>query len=187
MTGFRMSNNSYQNERLVIRVAYAYVSFLFALEVLLFTLSALLHVTVLMGARQPFQEFNAMLFDGSVVVGVLIIAYIKNGLMWRNQIKSCPAWMWKAALILGGYALVTIFLEPIFPEGDSYCQRPLVMSSFPVGFDAISFCVIYSVLWSGYLSKSEVSKRTGHSLLMLAYGVIVFLAYRAGYLHHPSG
>jgi len=103
-----------------------------------------------------------------------------------DQIKSCPTWMWKAALILGVYGLFILCLQAIFPQGTSISDQALTISGFPLGFDAISFCILYSVLRSGYLDKSEVVRRALHSVIFVALGVTAFLAYRAGYLHHPN-
>lgn len=171
---------------MVVRLAYAYVRFLLVLETLLFTLSLLLHLSVLAGARRPFAELGAILFRGTFIVGIPVIAFIKDGLRWRDQLKTCPGWMWKAALTLGMYGLVVLCLQAFFPEGASFSEQALAISGFPLSFDAIALCIIYSVLWSGYLTKSEVAKRTGKSSLMVLFGVVAFLAYHAGYLRHPK-
>jgi hypothetical protein len=171
---------------MVVRLAYAYVRFLLVLEALLFTLSLLLHLSVLVGARGPFAELGAMLFRGTFTVGIPVFAFIKDGIRWRDQLKTCPGWMWKAALTLGVYGLVVLCLQAIFPEGASFSEQALAVSGFPLGFDAIALCIIYSVLWSGYLTKSEVAKGTGKSLLMVLFGLVAFLAYHAGYLRHPK-
>jgi len=170
---------------MIYRFAYAYVRLLLVLEALLFTLSLSLHVSVLIGAKEPFAEFGAILVRGTVIVWIPVIAFVKDGLRWRDQIKTCPGWMWRTALAMGAYGLVILCLGAIFPEGVSPSEQPLIVSGFPLGFDAISLCVIYSVLWSGFLTKSEVAKLTRNSLLMVAFGLIVYLAYRTGYLRHP--
>jgi hypothetical protein len=169
---------------MIYRLAYAYVRLLLVLEVLLFTLSLWLHVSVIIGAKKPFAEFGAELLSGTAVVWIPVAAFVKDGLRWRNQIKTCPGWVWRAALAMGAYGLVILCLQAIFPEGASISDQALTVSGFPLGFDAISLCIIYSVLWSGFLTKSEVAKRTRNSLLMVALGLIAFLAYRAGYWPH---
>ena len=122
-----------------------------------------------------------MLFRGEVIVGILVIAFVKDGLRWMDQIKSCPKWMWRAALILGVYGLFSSLL-PYDPS----ISAPWTMSGLPLGFDAISFCILYSVLGPGYLEKSEVVRRALHSIIMGTLIVIVCLAYRAGYLRQPK-
>jgi hypothetical protein len=169
-----------------VRLAYAYVRLLLVLELLLFTGSLLLHLSVCMGARKPYAEYGLMLFRGTVIVGVPATAFIKDGLGWMDQIKSCPQWMWKAALILGVYGLFILCLQVVFPEGASISEQTLAVSGFPLGFDAIYLCMLYSVLWPHYLDKSEVSRRALHSVILVTLGIIAFLAYRAGYLRHPE-
>lgn len=166
-------------------LAYGYVRLLLILEILLFTASLLLHVCVILGARAPAQ-YGLMLFGGTVAVGIPTAPFIKDSFRWVDQIKSCPKWMWKGALMLGIYGLSTIFLDVIFALGDSSNQWPLVTSGFPLGFDAMYLCILYSVLRLGYLDEPEVIKRVGHSLILVGLGVTVFLAGRAGYLHHPE-
>jgi hypothetical protein len=183
--GFHRTNEV-NEESLATRFAYAYVSLLLVLEALLFISSLLLHLSVLLGTRALFVEFGAALFRGTFIVGIPVIAFIKDSLRWREQVRTCPRWMWKAALMLGVYSLIVLCLQAFFPEGASFSEQALAVSGFPLGFDAIAFCIIYSVLWSGYLTKSDVAKGAGKSLLMVFLGLIAFLGYRAGYLHHPK-
>jgi hypothetical protein len=71
-----------------------------------------------MGAKEPYLGFGAPLFRAAVVVGLPVFAFIKDSLRRVDQIKSCPKWMWKAALSLGVYVLLTAFLQRvIFPQG----------------------------------------------------------------------
>jgi hypothetical protein len=168
------------------RFADAYVTVLLALEVLLFAASLLLHVSVLAGARKPYAEYGVTLFRMQVVVGFPIIAFIKDGLKWMDQIKSCPKWMWKSAVSLGLYGLFIFCLQVIFPEGRSISEQALTVSGVPLGFDAIYSCILYSVLYAGYLDKSEVVRRALGSVIFIVLGVITFLAYRAGYLRRAN-
>jgi hypothetical protein len=94
--------------------------------------------------------------------------------------------MWKAALTLGVYSFVVLCLQVFSPEGASFSEQALAVSSLPLGFDAMAFCIIYSVLWSGYLTKSDLAKGAGKSLLMIFLGIVAFFAYCAGYLRHPK-
>lgn len=169
---------------MIARLAYAYASTLLVLETLLFAATLLLHLSVLMmGPNQAYAKFGIPLFRATVIVGIPVFAFVRDG-MWMNQIKSCPRWMWKGALTLAVYALVITCVQILFSEGPFF-ERALAVSGFPLGFDAIFLCVLYSVLWSNYLEKSEAVRRAMHSAAFVALGVIVFLAYRAGYLHRP--
>jgi drug/metabolite transporter (DMT)-like permease len=172
---------------MIARLAYTYVGLLLVVELLLFISSLLLHLSVLIGARAPFAEYGLMLFRGTVIVGVPATAFIKDSLRWRDQIKSCSKWMWKTALGAGIYGLFIFCLQAILaPKHASLSDMALTLSGIPLGFDAITFCILYSVLWRDYLEQSEVARRTLHSVLFVVFGVAMFLAYRAGYLHHPK-
>jgi hypothetical protein len=171
---------------MIARLAFVYVRFLLVLEILLFAASLLLHLSVFItGPNEAYAKYGLPLFRGTVIVGVPVAAFIRDGLRWMNQIKTCPKWMWKGALTFGVYALLIACVESIFSQGTSLSEQPMTVSGFPLGFDAISLCILRSVLWSGYLEKSEVVRRALHSVAFVSLGVIVFLAYRAGYLHHP--
>ncbi len=168
-------------------LAYAYVRLLLVLEILLFVASLLLHMSVLIGAKVPFAEYGLILFRGTVIVAVPVAAFIKDSLRWTEQIKTCPRWIWMTALGLGLYGILTFCALAISaPKGASLTDMALVLSGFPLGFDAISFCILYSVLWRGYLEGPEVVRRALHSVLFVAFGVTMFMAYRAGYLHHHN-
>lgn len=165
-------------------MACAYVRALLVLETLLFAASLLLHLSVFItGPNQAYAKFGLSLFRATVIVGVPVIAFVRDGL-WKNQIKSCPKWMWKGALAVGVYALLIACLQIFFSEG-TFSEQALTVSGFPLAFDAISLCILHSVLWSDYLDKAEVVRRAMHSVAFVTLGVIVFLAYRAGYLHLP--
>jgi hypothetical protein len=168
---------------MIARLAYTYVGFLFLMQMLLFTASLLLHATVFIaGPQKIYAEYALMLFRAGVVVGIPVCAFLKDGLRWMDQIKSCPKWMWRAALAIGLYSLLTFF----FPQNASLSESPLILSGFPLGFEATGLCVLYSVLWSGYLEKPVVVRRALHSIIIVAVVATVILAYRAGYLHHPK-
>jgi len=168
------------------RLAYAYVRVLFILETMLFTGSLLLQASVIAGGKEAGAEYGPILFRGTIIVGVAATAFIKDGLKWIDQIKSCPPWMWKGALILGVYGLLLLCLPAIFPAGPSLPDETLTVSGVPLGFDAIYICILCSVLWSAYLDKSEVIKRVQKSIIVVAFGAVAFLPYRAGYLPRPN-
>ena len=163
------------------RIAVAYVRVLFLLELLLFAASLLLHMSALLGAKKPFANYGLMLFPAAVIVGLPVIAFVKDSLRWVDQIKSCPKWMWKGALAFGVYGVFTLLLQVIFPGGASIDDQTLAVTGFPSGFEAISVCILYSVLWSGYLQKRETVRRALHSISFVGVGIAAFLLYRAGY------
>jgi hypothetical protein len=171
---------------MAVRLAYAYVRLLFALEILLFAASLLLHLSVAIGTKKLYAEYGLILFRGAIIVGLPSIPFIKDSLKWKDQMKSCPEWMWKGALLLGGYAIFITCLQAVFPQGDSFAEQALTISGVPLAFDGIYFCILYSVLRAGYVDKSEVIVRARNSVIFVSLSAIIFLAYRAGYLPHPQ-
>lgn len=158
------------------RLAYAYVEFLFALEVMLFVSSALLHVSVIFGARRLCSEYGGMLLGGAVFVGTVVQAFTRRG-RWMEQIKSCPEWMWKGALVLGVYGLCLGPLVNVF--------RPWTLSGSPIGADAVCICILYPVRSTDYLDRSEVVRKAVLSVIFVILSTLLFLAYRAGFLPSP--
>jgi len=155
--------------------AGAYIRLLFAIELLLLAASVLLHGTVFfLGATEPYVQYSHVLVRAGVLIGILVFAFVKDGLRWIDQIKSCPKWMWRGSLIAGVYALLTFF----------FAHPTLTLSGFSIAFDAISICILYSVLSKDYLENAEMVRRSLHSILMAAVIVTVVVLYRAGYLHH---
>ena len=92
--------------------------------------------------------------------------------------------MWKGALGLGVYSLLIACVQMFFSA------RPIVeqitISGFPLAFDAIFVCILYSVLWADYLQKSELVLRTLESIASVILIVVLFLGYRAGYFHRSG-
>ena len=165
---------------LLLGAARGYVVVLIALQLLLLMASLLLHVTVLIGASTPFRAYGLAMFRAAVVVAIPVFAFIKD--YWTDQIKNCPRWMWKAALVLGIYGLLTMVL---LLWSRTEWAAAVTLSGFPLGFEAISFCVLYPVIGQGYLSEPEVKRRALHSVGLIALMAFGFLAYQAGYLRHP--
>lgn len=139
-----------------------------------------------MGPHEAYAKYAPPLFTVAVVLGLAAVAFIKDSLDWVQQIKTCPKWMWRTALSLGVYAIVILCIEVIWPKAPSLLDQGLTVSCFPLAFDAIYLCILWSVLRSGYLERSEVVRRAMHSVGIVTLGIIVFLACRGGYLHHPK-
>jgi hypothetical protein len=167
-------------------LAHVYLRFLLALLSLLSAASLLLHLTALFGAKWPSAAYGLPLFRATIVVGISVAPFIKDSFGWMDQIKSCPAWMWKAAVSLGVYALFVVCLRVVFPDGPSMADQTWVITGFPLGFDAINLCILYSVVRAGYLRESEIVSRARNSALVVAACIMVTPAYRAGYLPHPQ-
>ena len=164
-------------------IAFAYIKFLFVVELILFAASVCLHVlTMIVGMNAAFQHYGLPLFRGAIVMSIPTVALTKDG-MWQDQIRRCPIWMWKSALGIGLYSLFIACVQVIFAGNASFSEQTLAISGFPLGFEAISLCVIYSVLWSDYLQDTDIVQLATHSALFLILGTIALWAYRGGYLH----
>ncbi len=171
---------------MIARCAYVYVRLLLALTVLLFVSSLALHVSVLMGRGELYTRFGQMLFGGTVIVGIPITLFEKNRNFWKNEFKICPSWLRGAVVTFAAYGLGVLFLQLIvFPDEDPF-QQAFAVSAIPLSFDSILLCILYAVVWSGSVDESELVRRARNSVIAAALTGVVFLAYRAGYLHHPA-
>jgi hypothetical protein len=172
---------------MIVQFANAYVRFLLALAILLFAAVLVLHVKVLIGATNTDADYGKMLILGNLTALFPIFFFPKDRNIWQNEFKSCPRWMRIAVVILAVYGLVVCFLGVIIvPVGNPVQGDGLSLSAFFLGFDAISICIPYSVIWTAPLEQSELIRRTRNSVIAVALAVIVSSAYHAGYFPHPS-
>jgi hypothetical protein len=162
------------------RIAYTYIRVLLFFEFLLFALSLLLHIREFIVGVNGYERYGTELFRAAVFVGLCVPPFMKDSLRWVEQIRTCPRWMWRAALILGAYVILIAVLQLV---GFHFA---LVISGFPMGFEAIGCCILYSVLWRPIFTDSQVVQRARNSVLFVSFIAVMFLAYRAGYLPHPT-
>ena len=170
---------------MIERFATVYVRLLLAIGILLLSLSFLLHINVLMGVKALPDGLGRVLWFATIIFNGSVTAFIKESVKWKDQIKSCPAWMRRAALTLAAYSLAVACLQVLFADGTSFFDVPVAPSGIPLGFDAISLCILYSVSYAGYLDNHEVIRATKSSLGITAVVLVIFWAFRAGYLKHP--
>lgn len=163
------------------RIARAYLLLLLSAEFVLFALSLLLHTGAFLGRRNLITEFGPFLFRCAVLVGILSVPFVKDSLRWTHQIKKSPEWMWKSALTIGVYVIVVMCLQLLlFPQGSTLTDQTLVVSGFPLAFDAISICILWTALRSDFFKSEELAKRAGISVAGIALSIVAFIAYRAG-------
>jgi hypothetical protein len=164
------------------RLAYAYVRFLLILEIALFGVSLVLHLSVQNGADSLLLRLEVPLIQISVVMGTSMFAFLKDSLRWRDQIKSCPEWMWGASLCVVLYLLVIFFgVRASTSKGVPLSNTPVLATGFPLAFDASAICILYPLVYSGYLSRGEVRRRALHSIVLVALQIALIWAYSAGY------
>jgi hypothetical protein len=168
-----------------VKFARGFAFSVLLLDLLLLTWSLLLHVEALIGNGKPYALLNERLFAGSIAAVFLSVAFVKDNIRWTTEIKRCPTWMWRSALGLALYQFLVLGLKFfVFPDGTPAGEQLLVWSAWPIGFDAISFCIVYSALWSGAVSDSELVRRARNSGILAIVIVVVIVANRAGYLAH---
>ena len=163
------------------RLVRIYAFLLFAVVSLLFGSSLLLHLAAFLDRRDLIAAFGLTLFRFTVIAAIASMPFVEDSLKWVQQIKKCPKWMWRTALGLGIYVIAMTCLQMfVFPQDPSLNDQTLVLSGFPLGFQAIAICILHSVLWSDTLGREEFARRAGRSVAMVVLIMVVFLAYHAG-------
>ena len=166
---------------MAVRLARSYGIIVFVCNLLVVSCALVLHLGLLMVRTSVSTGLVGLVFQSSVLAGIAATAFMKNGLKWKEQIKTCPQWMWRPALGLGLYALFICCLELIFPPGPAFDDRALTLSAFPMAGAAISSCVVYSALRSTYVERRELPKMAGISLGLLAFMGLLYLIHRGGF------
>ncbi len=161
---------------MIVPLARAYAFLLLAITGLLFSVSFVIHGFVLISGPSNQANFDPSVFKYSVFVGIASCGFMKNGLTWTQQVKCCPAWMWRSAFGLGLYTIGIAALVMILSQGSSFS---IVFSAFPLASNAISFCLLYAVLWCRYLDEAQLAKAAGVSVTMVAVMAAVFLFHFA--------
>jgi hypothetical protein len=166
-------------------IAILYVKVLFLSEFILFVLSLVLHSCAIARPERLDEHYEVILFQAVVLLGIVILPFVKDSLRWKDQIKTCPKWMWRSSLVLGLYGLLISCLEVLF-SGRSFFDLHLSTTGFPLGFEAVGLCILYSVLHRNYLEKSELLKRSLISIGWVFFWTIVIIAHHVGYLQRPA-
>lgn len=157
-----------------IKFAYAYARILLVLLALLLFSSFVLHLSVLLGGSQSYDALIPWTFRLTVFVGILAIGFAKDSLRWTDQVKSCPRSMWRSAYGIWYYSLLSFVILII---RGNLSHWDYAFSGFPMGFDAMNFCVIYAAIYERYLNESEVARKAVHSI---AFGILVLAMFNLG-------
>ena len=102
--------------------------------------------------------------------------FIEHAPDWLTQVRASPSWMWKSAFVVAACGFSTAVLPAILPLSHSSSRDALVYFGFPLGFDAVMLCILYSVLWGRYLDDLEMIRRAQYSVILSALILAVFLA-----------
>jgi hypothetical protein len=165
---------------MIARLARVYVGCLFALELLLFALSLLLHVSVLLGANRPFAEYGKPLLYCAFVAAVPAFGLPKDRNVWKNEFKDCPIWLRTATLIFAVYGFAVGPVQAMFSSSSFEDQR-LFVSGVSLFLESMPLCILYSLLWADPLSKPELVRRVRISLILLAVCIVFIAAGHLGY------
>ena len=156
--------------------ARAYIWLILILQLLLFVISLFLSVTVFMGMEQLYGKLMLPIFRASVSLNGAIVPFIAYAPRWLTQVRTSPTWMWKLALIVAAYGFSTVFLQAVIPLSQGSAREALIYFGFPLGFDAVMLCILYSVLWARYLDDLEINRRVWQSLIVIALFIVLFVA-----------
>jgi len=163
-----------------IGFAYAYARILLVLTAILFALSLVLHLGVLFHVSQDWSKFVPWLFRLTVSANMLVPIFSKDYLRWMDQVKACPKWLWKSAVGVALYSMSTFVV--LMLSGDMALWN-YTSSGFPLGFDALSFCIIYAAIFKNYLSGPEVSRK---ALYSAGFGMLTLVLFTLGSYFHPN-
>jgi hypothetical protein len=129
------------------------------------------------GVKETDAGCGVVLFRGTVILGFLSSAFMRDSVRWVEQIKRCPRWMRNSLLAVGAYAVFVFCLQAVFPEGNGPYQI-LTVTGVLLVFDTLYLCILYPVLWLDYLDESELRKRSMYSIIFLSVIVLFFIARR---------
>jgi len=172
---------------MITRLARVYVGCLFALELLLFALSLILHVSVLLGVNRLFVQYGKPLLYWAFVAAVPAFGLPEDRNVWKNEFKACPIWLRTTTLIFSVYGFVVGPVQAMFSSnGGSFEDQRLFVSGVPFFLESMPLCILYSLLWAAPLGEPELVRRVRISLIMLAVCVAFIVAVHLGYLPHPK-
>jgi hypothetical protein len=163
---------------MISRLAYGYVCALFVIDLILVFVSLALHVSSLMGSTQLYAEYGEFVFFLSlgIVLSASFLAEERN--VWKNEFTRCPTWLKICVLTLIIYGGVGLFFQVMFFQGENTLKSNIISgSAVPLGFEAGSLCILYSLLWSSLVSKMEFIKRVRNSVAALA-ACLVFVLFK---------
>jgi hypothetical protein len=166
------------------RIARAWLRLLLAVGLALLGGSLLLNVMVL--CLVDIGDAWKPVGYGILFLGAATAPFIRESWRWMDQIKACPRWMWVTAIGVAIYGLAAAFLQFTFPVGSHFEDQTLAFSAFPLGFEAIDICILYTALRTNFLERTSLPRCAGFSLGLIALTCLMFIAVREGWLPHPA-
>ena len=156
---------------MIARAGRIYIQALLVAEVILLLASIAIHLSVLAGTEAAYEKYRGALGTAVIVICGPPFAFKRKGVGLIAQIRSCPHWMWKSAVTIAAYGLLTLLSFVIFPSSSLFASS-LVGSGFLLGFEAVPICILYSALWRLRLDGSEFVTNAGISLLFIGFGIV---------------
>jgi hypothetical protein len=169
---------------MLVRIAAGYARLLFAITALLFGLTLAYHIGILVRAEIPYAEVGRPLIFLNFLACPAMVAMSKERNIWKNEFKSCPAWMRKAVAGFCIYGIVGMVASLV--ANDAVPSYAMPASAFFIGFDAIGVCVLYSVVWADPLESTELKKRARNSVIFTTLWVLLFTYFRHDDPKHPQ-
>ena len=167
------------------KFARSYVFLLFIIEGLLLATSLLMHVSLLMGIRRLYENVPERLLVGGLPAAFATAFLAKDRNVWKNEFKSCPLWVRALTIVLVLYGFISAFLRTVvFPDVGG--SELLTVSGLSLSIDAMSSCILYSVLWTDFEQGSELIERSRNSLIAAILSSAYLLADHAGYFPHQN-
>jgi hypothetical protein len=167
------------------KFARSYVFLLFIIEGLLLATSLLMHVSLLMGIRRLYENVPERLLVGGLLAAFATAFLAKDRNVWKNEFKSCPLWVRALTIVLVLYGFISAFLRTVvFPDVGG--SELLTVSGLSLSIDAMSSCILYSVLWTDFEQGSELIERSRNSLIAAILSSAYLLADHAGYFPHQN-
>lgn len=168
---------------MLIRAAYVYVGCLFALGIVLSSISLVIETSTFSTLENVVFLSGKFPFLVTLAVAAPTLALAKEKNIWRNEFRSCPKWMQIAAVLLSIAGFLGGALT-IFANGDSPRSQLLFGAGFAVFAEPLALCVLYSLLWASPVSDSELLKRIVPSLIVLFVCVVFIVSSTTGAFHY---
>jgi cellulose synthase/poly-beta-1,6-N-acetylglucosamine synthase-like glycosyltransferase len=134
-----------------------------------------------------FGGYESVLFCTALVLAVPASFLAEDRNIWKHEFKSNPKWLRAATLILMIYAFATSFLEVLLrADGDPFHAGSLFFTAMPFFFQAMSLCILYSLLWARPLGGKELIRRVRISLIGSAVCLALIASAKSGIFPHPK-
>jgi hypothetical protein len=170
---------------MMMKLARAYVATLFVVELMLLSASLLLHVGFWIGVQNAPVEFPQRLLFGALLAAFVTAFLAKEKNVWKNEFKSCPAWVRVGTLALVLYGFIGAISQAVFSPHAGGPGNLFALSSLSLAVDAMPLCILYSIIWGDSVQEGELVKRSSASFVAAIVAIAYLLVDRAGYLPHP--